>query len=188
MDEETKALLRQALSSQTLDAATRARLLQSLAPTPPVVQPPVTTLPALHGFDLSQLMPLIQNPDVQKAIGNLMPILLPVIFALMSGHPVPPIQTAPATPPVATPPVPPAPAPSNVPFNLSAGIGMALASLGLSATGVIGAPLGPDATTTGMLLPIISLAAGAFGIPAPVVSMLGSVFSAITGRAKQKAS
>jgi len=66
-------------------------------------------------------------------------------------------------------------------------IGGALASLGLSAGGIIGDPVGPDATKTGMLLPLISLAAGAFGIPAPVVSVAMNIFNAIRPAPKPKA-
>ncbi len=114
-------------------------------------------------------------------IGDLLP-LIPAILAISQGHPVPALPPPP--PPVVVPPVVPAvPPASNTAFNWSAGLAAALASLGLSATGVIGAPLGPDATTTGMLLPLISLGAGALGIPAPLVSILGNIFSGFMGAA-----
>lgn len=106
------------------------------------------------------------------ALGGTPPPSAPVL--------IPPPLTAPppAAPPTGTaPPVAPPAATSPTTVNISAAIAGVLASLGLSATGVIGAPVGPDATTTGMLLPLISLGAGALGIPAPVVSIIGSLLS-----------
>lgn len=102
---------------------------------------------------------------VIMALGGTPPPSSPVLL--------PPPGAAPAAG-TATPPAAPASSPTTV--NISAALAGVLASLGLSATGVIGAPVGPDATTTGMLLPLLSMGVGALGIPAPVVSLLGTLF------------
>lgn len=175
----------------------RALLLQALgAPgttLPPLLPPVVPPVPPPPAFDYSAFLPLLQSPIVQQILGGkpitiaeLLP-LIPAILAISSGQPVPALPPPPKPTVVTPPPVVPVPPATSTAFNWSAGIGAALASLGLSATGVIGAPLGPDATTPGMLIPLLSLAAGAFGIPAPLVSIFGNLFTNMMGATKPKA-
>ena len=68
-------------------------------------------------------------------------------------------------------PVPAAPATGTVDFRT--GLVGVLASLAASFFGVIGAPVGPEATTTGALAPLVVAAGAALGVP----SWIGSLFS-----------
>lgn len=74
------------------------------------------------------------------------------------------------TPSVPTPPI--ALKPDNT-LDIRAGLLGLLGSLGLAATGVTGTMAGPDATMWGMLTPILSTAAAALGVPAPIMAILG---------------
>lgn len=83
-------------------------------------------------------------------------------------------------PPIVLPKEPTVPVTPTTPIattTIQAGSTAALiASLLGSMSGVIGMPAGPDASTTGLLIPLISLAAGAFGIPSPIVNLISGFF------------
>ena len=102
----------------------------------------------------------------------------PAGLALPKPAVVQPDSAAPATP--AT------PAASQWPTNLGVGIAGILASLGLSGTGVIGAPAGPDFSLTGLLLPLGIGIASSLGLPAPLIQIVSNIFSGIKAAAKPK--
>jgi lysozyme family protein len=77
-------------------------------------------------------------------------------------------------PPPPPPPPPPVPVPATGTLDFRTGIVGVLASLAASYFGVIGAPVGPEATTTGALSPLIIAAASALGVPTWIGSMLSS--------------
>lgn len=90
------------------------------------------------------------------------PVLLP-----------PPTTTAATTPTTA-------PASSPLWTNIGAGIAGVAASLGLSASGVIGPPVGESATLVGMLAPLLSAGLAAAGLPAPVLNILSGLWDRVT--------
>lgn len=130
-------------------------------------------------FDLASFLRFItEHGDEAKAIltkgTNLFNALYPdQPIGIVSIKP----PAAPIEPAVAVVPTVAATATSNGTLDLRAGLTAVLGSLGLSAAGVIGSPIGPDATMTGMLLPLISMGAAALGIPAPVVAIGKSLLS-----------
>lgn len=196
MDPNTRAQLVNALNNPNTDM--RTLLLKVLGggpadieqpkPAPPPPQPPQPQ--PLGEFDIGKFMPLLQNGTVQKIL-TAVPLtellsLIPLVQAIIRGGaiPVQPVLTGPVpVQPVPVTPVPVSPttlSPGAV--NLQAGILGLLGSLGLSATGVMGAPIGPDATTTGMLVPLLTMGAAALGIPAPIVSIVSGLFSRLTAK------
>jgi hypothetical protein len=122
---------------------------------------------------------------------DLMSILLPLLLQQITGKPLAlPAPTATATPapaPAASAaPAAPAPAASTTPawmINLGGGIASVVGSLILSKLGVMGAPVGPDATMTGALVPLIGAGLSALGLPAPLVAGLQTIVSKITAKA-----
>lgn len=166
-----KALLLQALSAVTGTTQTLPG---------PVVQPP-----PFGGIDLSQIGVLLQSPVVQQILSgksitiNDLLTLLPALLAMLQGHPVASVLPTPVDPTDTTPSQPIVPPASNTAFNWSAGIGAALTALLGSASGVIGTPIpgGADFSMTGLLSFGLPLIAGAFGIPAPLVNGITSLFS-----------
>lgn len=84
--------------------------------------------------------------------------------------------------PVKAEPVPPAVPLSPGKIDFRAGLLGFLGSLGLSAAGVVGAPVGPDATLTGMLLPLAGPALAAMGVPAPLLGLLQTGLSLLAGK------
>lgn len=107
---------------------------------------------------------------VIMALGGTPPPSAPVLIAGPSASVAGATTTGSSTPEPET-----KPTTSPTAVNISAALAGVAASLGLSATGVIGAPVGPDATTVGMLLPLISIGASALGIPAPIVSIVSTL-------------
>lgn len=162
--------------------------LSLAVPTPPVVPQPV---PIPTPIPQPQPQPFPgETMDDKLRVGLITEIVKPqpdrrwLQLQLLDSPPT--VPSTPATPVV----VPPGAVPPNVPIALPApptspvttGIQSVstlalLASLLGSGTGVIGTPIGPDMTTTGMLLPLISLAVGAFGIPSPIVNLISGLFA-----------
>lgn len=172
-----KALLLQALGAPGT--------IQTLpGPVAPADVPPAT------GLDLSKLLPLGQNPAVQqaiqKAIGDVLPLLVPAVLSILSGKPV---QALPATvtPPVVTPPVvgtPPVPPGSNHVLNWSTALAALAGAFGLSAGGITGSPIpgDPSFSMTGLLSfigPIIG--AGTAPWLGPVIAAIPKVISGLKG-------
>lgn len=97
-----------------------------------------------------------------KSLVELAPILIALLSALKGGAPVAPVVPAPAT----APPVAPAPAPAN-PILERPGVGTGILGGIITAIlqifGVVGASVGDAATTTGQLLPVLSLGTAALG-------------------------
>lgn len=125
------------------------------------------------------------QPATPGATPQLNDMLLPILLQLLAGGKQTAPQPAAPVAPVVEQPVPaPAPATTDGWTNMKAGLAGVVASLGLSATGVIGAPVGESATTVGMLLPLISIGASALGIPAPIVNIVGTLFSRLFTKPK----
>lgn len=85
---------------------------------------------------------------------------------------LPPPEPKPEPPPLPPKPEPAAATPAGT-VDFRTGIVGVLASLAASFFGVIGAPVGPEATTTGALAPLIIAGASALGVP----SWIGGLFS-----------
>lgn len=174
--------------------ANKALVLQALGGTTlpgPVVQPTPTPSP---GFDLSQIGAFIQSPLIQQLFSGKSATeilqLIPVIMALLQGHPLP-SPPAPPPPPPPPPPAPVVPPPgSNNAANWSLGIGAALTALGLSGAGIIGSPVpgDPAFSMTGLLSffgPLVT--AGFAPWLGPVVKALPGIWSGLSSLVKSKA-
>jgi peptidoglycan hydrolase-like protein with peptidoglycan-binding domain len=148
--------------------------------------------------DLPKLIALMNDPVLQKLMSGgavtLQELLtLPKeLIAALTGQTVaappllaPPVTQQPAVPATSAvgPASPAAPAaPAGTPswmVNLGAGLASLFGSLGLSAAGVMGAPIGPDATVTGALVPLIGMGLSALGIPAPILNVLKVAVGAV---------
>lgn len=152
-----------AFKASGIDAAALRAQGRPGGSTQEVISPPAP----LQGVDAAKLQEILQLvlPAILSLLGGKLGVALP--------QPVPPVTPAPV---VVTP--PPAPA-GNGSFDFRTAILGLVGSLGLSASGVMGAPVGPDATLTGMLVPLVITAASALGIPAPLARIGGSLISSL---------
>lgn len=173
----------------------RGMLLQALnaapaGPTMPVI-PVVQPLPGLGGIDLSKIGDLLTNPLVKKALGG-QPVTIndvlpqiPTLLALLQGHapPPPPSGSAVIVDPI-SPPVAPTVGMSNTAFNWSTGIGGAIAALTGSGAGLWGSPIpGSESfSIPGLLTFAAPLLMGAFGVPAPAVAAVTSLWKKLTSK------
>jgi hypothetical protein len=142
------------------------------------------------------LLKLIQDPTLQKLVTGkavtldelrgipreLLSMLLgqsapalPAPDEPVTGRPTPlpvePEPPAPTKPPLAT-------TPSWL-INLSGAATAIIAGLGLGSADVITTPVGPSSGTVGQLWPLVSAAAGALGVYAPIVRGIVGLFSRV---------
>jgi hypothetical protein len=130
---------------------------------------------ALAAFDASGVTvtkpvpaPLGIDPALlQQLFAALMPLILNALTGRVTPAPV----------------VVPKPVDTTVRTDVRAGLIGVIGSLAASFFGIIGDPVGPGATTTGALLPLLSIGAAAMGIPAPLLnigkSLLGMLVSKV---------
>ncbi len=151
----------------------RAQPRPGAEPIAPTSLPPTKTTTAAHGLDEQRLQAIIM-----QVVHSMLTAILP----LLTG------RAAPA--PVAQPPAPPPTDPATkstattVAQNVSGAVLGVVASLAASRVGLQGDPVGVASTITGSIMPLLAIGAGALGIPAPLVTLAGGLFSKLFGRSK----
>lgn len=111
--------------------------------------------------------------DPNQRLAAIADVLRPEWTPTAPGSPAP--VTPPPTPIAGPAPVTPA-APSSPLQNILYGLAGSLGALTLGANGTIGTPIGPDATTTGLLTTVVPIITGLMGWNVPAVNTILGLF------------
>lgn len=142
------------------------RQVQEIVGTPAVVTPPVQPNPKtppirqpdpLEGTAMDDKVKLTLITEIVKPSPDTKALHLLLLDAPVVPAPSGTGGTLPATPPIATPPAP--AIPNTIPNNLSLGGAGSLAAIAASLAGLLGMPVGPEMTQTGLwsfAIPLIS--------------------------------